>query len=239
MLKHIIREVAPEFCDFSDYFDGDTFTEASGDYCNTLFIISNEGWGRLEGYNIDEYKRVRDQAEEIMEGFTDVADGITDYDGHRITYKAIMEDAGISYNPHKCHSLRQWHAQHDETDPEAIAAYLTITTGKRWTTTRARGYSQGDVVDVVYCPEHTSTSSAQAAGEVWMGAAAEYCVIDIEDDGSEGETVYGYIVADCQAWRDEDIKRIVCEWADIDPEETRLEMIESTITRTEYKYRIA
>lgn len=153
MIKHIIREVAPEACNFSSYFDGDTFSAASGDYCNNLFIISNEGFGRLEGYNIDEYKRIKAQAEEIIEGFTDVNDGVTDYDGHRITYKTIMDGAGIAYNAHKCHYLRQWHAWHDDTDPEAIAEYLTITTGKRWTTSSARGYCQGDYVDMVYCPE--------------------------------------------------------------------------------------
>ena len=238
MIKHIIREVAPEACDFSTYFDGDTFTEASGDYCNTLFIISNEGWGRLEGYNIDEYKRVRDQAEEIMEGFTDVNDGATDYDGRRITYKAIMEDAGIAYNAHKCHSLRQWHAQHDETDPEAIAEYLTITTGKRWTTSSARGYCQGDYVEMVYCPERYP-EGVEECGEIWLGAAKEFCVIDINDDGTEGDTVYGYIVADCKAWRDAEYKDIICKWEGLEPDETRLEMIDSTTTRTIYSYRTA
>ena len=238
MIKHIIREVAPEACDFSYYFDGDTFTDASGDYCNTLFIISNEGWGRLEGYNIDEYKRVRDQAEEIMEGFTDVNDGATDYDGRRITYKAIMEDAGIAYNAHKCHSLRQWHAQHDDTDPEAIAEYLTITTGKRWTTSSARGYCQGDYVEMVYCPE-CYPEGVEACGEIWLGAAKEFCIIDVNDDGTEGDAVYGYIVADCNAWRDAEYKAIICKWEGLDPEETRLEMIDSTTTRTIYSYRTA
>lgn len=238
MIKHIIREVAPEACDFSYYFDGDTFTEASGDYCNTLFIISNEGWGRLEGYNIDEYKRVRCQAEEIMEGFTDVDDGVTDYDGRRVTYKAIMEDAGITYNAHKCHSLRQWHAQHDDTDPEAIAEYLTITTGKRWTTSSARGYCQGDYVEIVYCPE-CYPEGVEACGEIWLGAAKEFCIIDVNDDGTEGDTVYGYIVADCKAWRDAEYKAIICKWEGLEPEETRLEMIDSTTTRTIYSYRTA
>lgn len=238
MIKHIIREVAPEACDFSAYFDGDTFTEASGDYCNTLFIISNEGWGRLEGYNIDEYRRVKAQAEEIMEGFTDVGDGVTDYDGRRITYKAIMEDAGVTYNSRKCHSLRQWHAGHDDADPEAIAAYLTITTGQRWTTASARGYSQGDYVELVYCPNRY-TEGAEKYGEIWLGAAKEFCIIDVNDDGTEGDAVYGYIVADCEAWRDEDYKKTVCAWEGIDPAAARLEMIDSATTRTIYSYRTA
>lgn len=238
MIKHIIREVAPEACDFSTYFDGDTFTDAGDDYCNTLFIISNEVWGRLEGYNIDEYKRIKAEAEEIMDGFIDVDDGMTDYDGRHITYKAIMEDAGVTYNPRKCHSLRQWHAKHDDATPEAIADYLTITTGKRWTTSSAHGYSQGDYAEMVYCIERNG-EAAQVAGEVWLGAAKEFCIIDVNDDGTEGDAIYGYIVADSEARNDDDYKSVLCNWAGIEPDETRLEMIDSAITRTEYKYRIA
>lgn len=55
MIKNIIREVAPEACDFRTYFDDDGLTRAAGAYCYTLFIVSNEGWGRISGFNIDEY----------------------------------------------------------------------------------------------------------------------------------------------------------------------------------------
>lgn len=239
MIKHIIREVAPEACDFSYYFDGDTFTEASGDYCNTLFIISNERWGRLEGYNIDEYKRVRDQANYIISGFEDVRDPGNAYNwtGYR-TYKEAMEDNGVSYTPRKCHQLKQWTQDADSDNPESIAEYLTITTGKRWTTSSARGYCQGDYVEMVYCPE-CYPEGVEACGEVWLGAAKEFCIIDVNDDGTEGDTVYGYIVADCKAWRDAEYKAIICKWEGLEPEETRLEMIDSTTTRTIYSYRTA
>ena len=81
-------------------------------------------------------------------------------------------------------------------------------------------------------------------------AAKEFCVIEIEDyqapetedeeaTYTEKESCYGFFVADCEAWKDEDYKRIVCEWEGIDPEETQLEMIESSRTTTIYTYRTA
>lgn len=238
MIKHIIREVAPEACDFSAYFDGDTFTGSGDDYSYNLFILQRYRY-RLDGYNIDEYKRIQDQANDIINGFEDVRNPGNAYNwtGYR-SYKEAMEDSGITYNPRKCHQLKQWAHDADSDSPEALAEYLTITTGKRWTTSSACGYCQGDYVEMVYCPE-CYPEGVEECGEIWLGAAKEFCVIDVNDDGTEGDTVYGYIVADCKAWRDADIKRIVCEWADIEPGETRLEMIDSTITRTEYKYRIA
>ena len=142
MIKHIIREVAPEAADFSSYFDGDTFTAESGDYCNTLFIIYRDR-GRMYGLNTDEYKNIQEQAEEIIDGFDAVRDGERDYDGRRYTYKRIMEETGITYTPHKCHALKAWSEDADHNDDD-MAAYLSIITGKRWTTTSARGYCQDE-----------------------------------------------------------------------------------------------
>lgn len=72
-----------------------------------------------------------------------------------------------------------------------------------------------------------------------MGCGKEFCVIDVDEDGNETDKCYGYIIADCQAWKDEDYKRLVCEWAGIDEEETRLEMIDGSTTQTIYSYRVA
>lgn len=97
---------------------------------------------------------------------------------------------------------------------------------------------------------HTAVFNAEAweCGEIWLGCGKEFCVIDVEDyaedeDGeatyTETDSVYGYIVADSQAWRDEDYKRLVCEWAGINEEETRLEMIDGSHVCTTYSYRVA
>ena len=249
MIKNIIREVAPEACDFSYYFDNDGLTERGGDYCYNLFIISNEGWGRISGFNIDEYKNIQDKIDHILDGFQDVEDKVTDYDGRRYTYKDIMQEYGIDYNSRKCHALKEWAKDADTAEPETVAAFLTITTGKKWDTDSVHGYCQGDYVDLVYCQEHYK-NGVENYGEIWLGCAKEFCVIDVEDyqepeeEGgeptyTEGDAVYGYIVADCEAWRDDDYKRIVCKWAGINEDETRLEMIEDSHTYTKYSYRVA
>ena len=238
MIKHIIREVAPETCDFSSYFDGDTFTGTGDDYTNNLFIIQRYTY-RIEGYNIDEYKRIKEQANDIINGFEDVRDPANSFNwtGYR-SYKEAMEDIGIPYTPRKCHELKKWAQTASADEPGDVARFLTITTGKRWTTSSARGYCQGDYVEMVYCPERYP-EGVEEYGEIWLGAAKEFCIIDVNEDGTEGDTVYGYIVADCKAWRDAEYKAIICEWEGLDPEETRLEMIDSTTTRTIYSYRTA
>lgn len=234
-MKHIIKEIAPENCEFSTYFDNDGLTEKGGDYCYNLFIVCNEGYNRIYGFNVDEYKRACSQAESIIDGFGEIEEGMTDYNGRTYTYKDIMTEEGIEYNPKTCHSLKEWAKNADSTKTEDIARYLTITTGKEWNVTSVRGYSQGDYCEIVYCEEHYD--KPHIYGEIWLGCAKEFCVIDLDDAGNEIDSCYGFIVADSEARTDEDYKRIVCEQADIDETETRLEMIENSYTTTHYNYR--
>lgn len=230
MKKYIIREVEPEARDFSLYFEDDGLSEAGGDYCYTLFIINNEGWGRVSGFNIEEYKNVCRSASELADMFNEI-DGNGYYAPQYSTYKACMIDNGISYNSRKCHALKELLRDFDET-PENIAAYLTITTGKKWAVSSAHGYCQGDFVEMVYCPEYYK-NGVQNYGEIWLGCAEEFCVIELDENGEEIDTCYGYIVADCEAWKDEEYKKIVCEWAGIDEKETQLEMIEQLLLSQE------
>lgn len=248
MIKHIIREVAPEACDFRFYFDNDGITEAAGDYCYNLFVIDSDRWGRINGFNTEEYGEIRYRIDHILDGFQDVEDKVVDYDGRRYTYRDIMREYGIEYNSRKCHALKEWAKTADVDSVETVADYLTITTGKKWKTVGAYGYSQGDYAEVLYCEGFHSDESAKCYGEIWLGCGKEFCVIDVEDyaedeDGeatyAEKDSCYGYIIADCQAWHDEDYKRLVCEWAGIDEEETRLEMIDGSTTQTIYSYRVA
>ena len=217
-MKHLIREIGLESTELQFYFDGDTFTEKAGDFCYTLFLIQNDGYGRLSGLNIDEYKEVKQRAGRILDGFNYVDNGGRNYDGSKTTYKQTMEDENIRFNPTLCARLRKWSENADENKPKDIAAFLTITTGRKWETSSARGYCQGDYADIVYCTEFYTEQGIDEAGDIWMGCAKEFCVTDYEsDDDEEGYTVYGYIVADCQARTDEDYKRIVCDYAGINP----------------------
>lgn len=234
--RYIIRECGePEL---SYYFDGDCFNEHSGDYNNTLFIVSYDRWGRYDGLNIQEYKRIMEEAEAIVDGFNDVEDGLKDYDGNKITYKEVMQENGWKYSATACHKLKEWWKQ-DENDPDAIAQYLTIKTGKKWKSIGVCGYCQGDHVDVVYCPDNNTDKTARICGEVWLGCAKEFGVIELDEDGNETDSVYGFIVADCEAREDEDYKRIVCEEYGIDKTEAVLEIIDGYTTITHANYRTA
>lgn len=233
MIKNIVRELPPEQCEFSFYFADDGIKEAGGDFCYNLFIVTFDRWGRGDGFQISEYNKIAEELHDVSDSFSLVPGDMFP------TFKRAMEYHGFDYSPTACHKLKEIAAEYDEkgADPETIAAYLTFKTGRPWDVVSARGYNQGDYCQVVYCKDFHE--EPKAYGEIWLGAGKEFCVIDLDDDGNEVGTAYGYIVADCQAWKDEDYKRLVCEWAGISPEETMLEMIDGWHTRTEYEYRTA
>jgi len=235
MEKYIIREVEPDRADFSWYFDNDGFNANSGDFCNTLFLVKFNRFWSFDGLNIDEYKRLQEQTETIINGFEDMDNGDKTY---YTSYKNVMESNRIPYTSHKCHLLREWAKSADPDKPESIAWFLSITTGKTWETLGVYGYCQGDYVDVVYCPEHY-TNGVKHHAEIWLGCAKEFCVIDLDENGEEADSCYGYYVADSQARDDEDYKRLVCEYACINPEEARLEMIDGYTTKTVCNYRVS
>lgn len=234
-MKYIIREA--EYPEMEYYFDGDGFTEASGDFCNTLFIICNDGWGRLSGFNIDTYKEIKTEAETILEGFVDVEGGVTNYDGSKITYKEIMQDNGWKFDATTCHKLKEWARNTDDVDTETVCEYLTIKTRKTWKSIGVHGYCQGDYLKVLYCNGNYAEQDARICGELYLGCGKEFGVIELDEDGNETDSCWGYFVADCQAWGDEDYKRIVCAEAGIDEAETTLEIIDgyTTITRANYR----
>lgn len=228
MKKYIIREVSPDSSDLSFYFDDDGLTSASGDYFNNLFIVSGNG-----GFNLEEYNRVKEQAENLIDSFDDIGTW-----NNYSSYKEAMQYCGIKYNSHKCHLLKEWAKDADINDPEDIAMFLTITTGKTWASEYVSGYCQGDYAEIVYCPEHYK-NGVKNYGEVWLGCGKEFCVIELDENGKEIESCYGYIVADSEAWNDDQYKKILCEWAGISEQEAQLEMVDGSQTVTTYNYRIA
>lgn len=231
MKKYIIREVEPEACDFSYYFDDDGLSERSGDYCNTLFIVPTRD---SRGFNGEEWESLCKLAENVQDGFSDIGSNSWQYS----SYKECMRDNCIPYNSRKCHALKEWAPSADVGEPEDMAAFLSILTGKKWAASSAYGYCQGDFCELVFCEERYK-NGVQNYGEVWLGAAKEFCVIELDENGEECDSCYSFIVADCEAHRDEDYKKLVSEWYGIDEEETQLEMIDYCTTRRCYSYRVA
>jgi hypothetical protein len=242
-INYIIREVPPEQTDFSFYFDGDGLTAAGGDYCYNLFIVAQSR--NSSGFNEKEYQNILSEIEEIAEHFDDI---MIEYE--HAQYESIEEllgdyglDAAATEFFNWCREkpsspYGNYYNNLEAFSTEAIADYLTLKTGKEWTTDSATGYCQGDYVEMVYCPEHY-TDGVKQYGEIWLGAGKEFSITFLNATGEEDYTVYGYIVADCQARNDEDYKRLVCEWEGIPEDETQLEMIDGSRSYTTYSYRTA
>lgn len=226
MKKYIIRETPHPDLEF--YFDCDCFSENSGDFCNTLFIRYLQRHGRLSGLNVDTYQRLYDEAEEMGEYFEDVRCGDRQY---YQCYKEIMLDYWGRFNPRDCHLLQEIFYG-SSTGEVCMAAYLTVKTGKHWTWTTVRGYCQGDIVGILYCDENYK--DVQEYGEVFLGCAKEFGVIEMED-GEEVDSCWGYIVADCLVRDEIDYKKIVAEWAGIPYEEAELQLISGSHTVYDYE----
>lgn len=226
MSKYIIREVPAEEAQLRDYFDGDVFNEYSGDFCNTLFIVHDDGKGSY-GLNGETYRETAYAAQSLS----------IDFEHPEGSYKEIMDWHGIPYNPTRCHKLKEWVKVWgvDTGNPNAVAEYLTITTGKPWDVETVFGYCQGDYVSVVYCK--ANYSQVKLYGQIYLGCAKEFTVTELGDDGTEIDTTSGYIVADCQVQSDEDYKRIACWDAGIPEEDSVLKLIESYRVFREYFYK--
>lgn len=246
-INYIIREIPAEHADFSYYFDDDGLTGAGGDYCNNLFIVAQSR--RSSGFNEEEYQNIQNEIEDLFEMYEDIIDK-SEYAEYS-SVGAMLFDLGLVNNIHntkRIKEIKDWlKACQEKPDPpyrnyriraeafpeETTAEYLTFKTGKQWSTDSARGYSQGDYVEMVYCEEYYK-GGVKHYGEIWLGAGTEFSVTFLNEAGEEDDTVYGFIVADSQAWTDEEYKRLVCEWAGIPEDETQLEMIDSYKTVTQY-----
>ena len=97
-------------------------------------------------------------------------------------------------------------------------------------------YCQGDYVKMVYCPEHY-TGGVKHYGEIWLGAGKEFSITFLDETGEEDYTVYGYIVADCQAGKMKIIKRLFVNGKAFQRMKHNLEMIDVSRTYTKHSYR--
>ena len=232
MIKHIIREVSPERTDWRDYFDGDCFNERSGDYNNTIFPLFLDHYTMWCCVNEKEWKRI---TQEMSNVFYEVNNGIG-Y-GYK-NVKEIMHDYKLPYNPRNAHILKDI-ADGNEEDSRILATYLTIKTGKKWDVASGRGYSQGDYVELVYCTENYTEKNAEILCDAVLGCGKEFCVVDLDENGEEADTCWGFFVTDAEGWKDEEYKAIVCKWDGLDESETQLEMIDGEHHITTYSYRVS
>lgn len=237
MYTHVFKEVKPEDIDVTGYFDGDCFTENCGNYCYTMFVLCDDYRGytyQVYGLNEEEYRTVFNNIKNLFHYFG--------YHAKDYSYKAAMEENYIEYNPTKCSKLKKLYLENDYTfnmaSYDVVAKYLSIVTGKTWTTTKVYGYCQGDIATVLYCEEFYTEQDAKITGEIYNGWCKEFCLVDLDENGQEQEEteVYGYYVADCQAYPEEDIKTVLCNYEGLKPEETKVLLIDYSTMHTYTKY---
>lgn len=237
MKRYIIRQVPPEHVDVSFYFDCDCFSEASGDYNNTLFILYCDRF-RYYGENIEEYTRIYKRINSMISDYDNIE---TDYMFRHTSLGELLRDYQLIESIKNTHGIRKWRAFLDrvsnarDIELEHVAEYLTLATGKQWAIDDAHGYCQGDYVQIIYCSDQYP-KGVQYIGEIWLGACQEYSIVFLNDDGEETDEVFGYYIADCQWRHPEDIKSLICEWGDIPEDETTLETISGQRTVTHYEY---
>lgn len=225
--KYIVRECEQPEIDF--YFDCDGWDD--------IYIFHPGRYGYTEyGVNSKEYEDVKNDVYNLFDAFDDVGNKLY-YD----TFKEAMESVGIVYNSTKCHSLKNlwkvWNETGYEIDEETVASYLSVVSGDKWETACSTGYCQDDYCYIIYNTKRYTEKDVEIYGDMFNGCCKEFCVIELDEDENETDSCYGYYVANCQAWNDEEYKKIVCEWAGIDEEETTLEMIDDWKTQTVYTYR--
>ena len=234
MKKYIIQELEPDYVDFSFYFDDDGLKEASGDYCNTLFIVPTR---HSSGLNSEEYHRIQKELDSLLEEVYDIEGP---YGDAYSSVGALLLDNGLIKSikdTRRIKAFKDFFAKDDtwDMDPEAIAEYLTLKTGKEWEVASARGYSQGDYVEGVFCTE-AYKDGIQNYLEVWLGRAKEFVIITLDDNGNEIDQCGGYFVAESEAWKPEDIKKLICGWEGIKEEEADLMLIGGADYTTTYHY---
>lgn len=218
-MSYIIKEVE---ADFSFYFDGDCFNENAGDFGYTVFCIYYDRQTYC-GLNKEAYAEIEDEMNNV---FYEIEEGIG-YSYKNV--KEVMTDYKLPYSPKNAHILKQLvDSAYNSYCPDQIdifCKYLQIKTGKKWESLRVTGYCQGDVVDVIYCPSFNSADNMEILGNLFLGCGKEFGVIEIDENGNEIDSCYGYYVADCQTYKPTEYKRIVCEYVGIDETDAKLQII--------------
>lgn len=132
-----------------------------------------------------------------------------------------MEDYGIAFSPSRCHALKAWALDCWDFDPDCIAEYLSIATGKTWGALGVSGYTQGDYITAVFCRDCYTVEIVRAYGELLLGCGAEFTLTD-----PDGDECGGYYVADSQVKKfdENEYKRILCEWEGLNPAEVEIEL---------------
>lgn len=220
MIKNIIKEVYES--DLSGFFDCDCYSKAAGDFGYTVFCVTSHYGNYSSGINEKDFEDITKELDYIINDISEVLDGNKYY---YKSIKEIMSDYKIPYTPKRAHELKNLVYMTDYV--EQITAFLSIKTGDIWKSKAARGYCQGDYADIIYNTKYYEDRTASIIGDMFLGCGREYSITELDNDGNELDTIYGYYVSDTEATNYEDIKTVVCSYEGLDPEKTQLQVVEN------------
>ena len=218
MKKIIFREV--EYADFTSLYDDDGIKEISGKN-NALYIIAGRDYMPV---NAAEYEKIANNAENIAYDFIDLMTG----NGYYFkSFKEICNYYGIKYSPWIVNKLKKY-AKNYTGDYDNIAEYLTITTGEKWNTYTATGYSQGDYATGIYCENHYTDDALELYVGAAVGTVREFCRIENNDK------CYGFFVPDDVTWNTDKLKAYLADIYGDNVKEISVELIDGYTTTANY-----
>lgn len=223
MTEAIIRGVYQS--DLTGFFDTDAYSKEAGDFGYTIFCVNYDRGEYTSGINETDFEDIKKEMNNFM----------CDYEENYHISK-ILKDYGIIDNPE---NRRKTKELFEITGVEKIVGFLEIKTGKRWNVKECRGYCQGDYTEVIYCIDFYDTHSIDVIGDMYLGCGKEFSITFLDEQEKETDTICGYYVADSEAWKDEDIKKIVCEYEGLNPDNVTLELVDGVTYTTNISYRTA
>ena len=234
MYKYLFKEYNPEYDDTRSFFD-DIYFSGSCDDNERIYILSYDR--DVYGINKEEYDNVFENVNSLFNDFEYVKNNSDEY-----TYKQAMQENGLVYNPTMCSKLKNLYqkaySRFYSGSYDVISEYLTITTGKAWKTLTIYGYCQGDMCTAIYCEHEHKAEQIKTYCNMFLGCYKAFYLADLDENGQEieGTEVYGFYVADNQSWPEENIKKVLCDYEGLKPEEVKVLCISGQTTRTEYTY---
>lgn len=218
MTKVIFRQV--EYTDYTSLYDDDGIKEISGKN-NALYIIAGRDYMPV---NKAEYQEISNTAENIANDFCDLMNGNEYYFK---SFKEICNYYGVKYSPWIVSKLKKY-AEKYTGDFDNIAEYLTITTGEKWNTYTATGYSQGDYATGIYCENHYTNEILELYVGSAVGTVTEFCRIDGNDE------CYGFFVPDTISWNTDKLKKYLADIYGDEITDITIEVIDGYTTTANY-----
>ena len=129
----------------------------------------------------------------------------------------VPRDVGKSYTSRQVHEWKELLSVWDDTDPEHLAAALSLITCKPYECTVLRGCSQGDWVRVYYPSKEWTRESLDQLEAEYFNAGTEWIVHEGVTAPGNADDIEGHSIY-CYEWGTETIKQELAKHTGVAPE---------------------